>query len=195
MSTINFSIGGYGAEIAQGRITKKAAEFWLSDKMSDYFYDYVYGPDYFNDAWPDVIVPKYAKLSEWHEHENRGHEWGATFDGSARLTISNDEGDLFYGGVMEFIDDHELDVESEECYPNPNEYTLCSGNYEKGSFFEGSIEIDGEFDPTKVSFGIVEFHKDDLIRRVLYDGEEIDNDGSNGTDGKSLDFEIIIPWT
>jgi hypothetical protein len=94
---------------------------------------------------------------------------------------------------MDFAHEHDLDVTIDECHPQPKEYTFVGLNSEKGTFYEGVIEIEGEFDPKKVSFGSWEMHQDTLITEILYGDELVDNAGG-GTDGKSMDFEIIEPW-
>ena len=198
---INFTIHGYGGEVVLGKISKKAAEFWQSNDMEEHFHNYVFSPEWFEDENPNIKVPKYAQIGEWHELEDRGHEWGAS-QGGAYLTINevsdetwnaNHVRDIFYGDLMEYVDEYDVEIQSDECHPQPKEYTFCGINSEKGTFYEGSIEIEGEFDPKKVSFGSTEIHQDTLITQIFYDEETIDNAGG-GTDSKSMDFEIIEPW-
>ena len=64
---------------------------------------------------------------------------------------------------------------------------------EKGSFFLGYVELEGEFDLTKLKIVISDievgdvFYFGEIISSVLYDGEELDNWGGD-TDGKSFDI-------
>ena len=199
---ISFMIHGYGGEIVLGKISKKAAEFWQSDEMAEHLHGYVFSPEWFEEENPDIKIPKYAQIGVWHDLEDRGHEWGAD-ERHAQLTInevSDDTWDadhvrdIYYGSLMDFAVEHdEVDMIIDECHPDPKEYTFVGLNSEKGTFYEGTIEIEGEFDPKKVSFSSMEMHNDTLITEILYDDEIVDNAGG-GTDGKSMSFEIIEPW-
>ena len=201
MAFINFVIHGYGGEVVLGKISKRAAEFWQSEDMEEHFHNYVFGSEWFEEENPNIKIPKYAQIGTWHDLEDRGHEWGASQDG-AYLTINEVSDDtwnadhvrdIFYAPLMDYVNEHEVEIHSDECHPDPKEYTFCGVNSEKGTFYEGTIEIKGEFDPKKVSFGSTEIHQDTLITQIYYDNEDIDNSGG-GTDSKSMDFEIIEPW-
>lgn len=198
---ISFMIHGYGGEVVLGKISKKAAEFWQSDEMAEHLHGYVFSPEWFEEENPNIKIPKYAQIGVWHDMEDRGHEWGAA-QGGAYLTINEVSDDtfsadhvrdVFYGELMNYVNEHEVEIHSDECHPLPKEYTFCGVNSEKGTFYEGTIEIKGEFDPKKVSFGSTEIHQDTLITQIYYGDETIDNAGG-GTDGKAMDFEIIEPW-
>jgi len=204
MANIKFILTGYGGEIVLGKITKKCAEFWQSEEMSDYFYEYVGSPDWFAEENPEIKIPKYATLGNWYEHDDRGHECGVSRD-LAQLEIiemdsigweANELDNIYYGNLREFIEDHNEEgtmVQEEEIMPRSKEYTLTSVHTEKGTFYEGTIDIKGKFDPSKVVFDICEINDDVLVTGIYYDGEYIDNQGGS-TDGKALDFDIIEPW-
>ena len=201
MAFISFMIHGYGGEVVLGKISKKAAVFWKSDEMEEHFHDYVFNAEWWEDENPDIKIPKYAQIGLWHDIDDMGHEWGAAQSG-AYLTINEVSDatwdadhvrDIYYGEFMDYVNEHEVKIHSDEQHPNPKGYTFCGVNSEKGTFYHGIIEIEGEFDPKKVSFGTTEIHEDTLITQIFYGDETIDNDGG-GTDGKAMDFEIIEPW-
>jgi hypothetical protein len=62
---------------------------------------------------------------------------------------------------------------------------------EKGTFFEGEIELKQPFDITKLTLSYDEFDGNDIISGVEYDGEQIDNWGGD-TNGKSSDFGFYL---
>jgi hypothetical protein len=204
MANIKFILTGYGGEVVLGKITKKCAEFWQSEEMSDYFYEYVGSPEWFAEENSGIKIPKYATLSNWYEHDDRGHEYGVSRD-HAQLEIvemdgigweANELDNIYYGNLLEFIEDHNEEgnmVQEEEIMPKSKEYTLTSVHTEKGTFYEGTIDIEGKFDPSKVVFDMCEINEDILITGIYYDGEYIDNQDMS-TDGKSLDHDIIEPW-
>jgi hypothetical protein len=143
-------------------------------------------------------------LGNWYEHDDRGHECGVSRD-LAQLEIiemdsigweANELDNIYYGNLREFIEDHNEEgtmVQEEEIMPRSKEYTLTSVHTEKGTFYEGTIDIKGKFDPSKVVFDICEINDDVLVTGIYYDGEYIDNQGGS-TDGKALDSDIIEPW-
>lgn len=209
MAFIKFMLSGYGGEVALGKITKKCAEFWLSEEMRDYLLEYASSPDWFPDEYPNIKIPKYAQLSNWYEHDDRGHEYGVA-ESMAQLDIiemdgldwsSNEVKDIYYGGLEDFVfeyqeitpDNDMVNVDYVTTKGRPTEYTLAGVHTEKGTFYEGTIEIEGEFDPTKVSFDVMDIHEERLVTNIYYDGEMVDNIGGSTT-GKSLDIDIIEPW-
>jgi hypothetical protein len=205
MANIKFILTGIGGEVVLGKITKKCAEFWQSEEMSDYFYEYVRSPEWFAEENSGIKIPKYATLGNWYEHDDRGHECGV-YQNAAQLEIvemdgigweANELDNIYYGNLLEFIEDHNEEgnmVQDEEIMPKSKEYTLTSVHTEKGTFYEGTIDIEGKFDPSKVAFDICEINDDILVTGIYYDGEYIDNTNGGGTDGKSLDHEIVEPW-
>jgi hypothetical protein len=62
---------------------------------------------------------------------------------------------------------------------------------EKGTFFEGEIELKQPFDISKLELGYDEIDGNDIINSVRYDGEQIDNWGGD-TNGKSSDFGFYL---
>jgi hypothetical protein len=67
---------------------------------------------------------------------------------------------------------------------------LVSSN-EKGTFFEGEIELRAPFDIEKLELYYDEVDGEEIVNGVYYDGEEIDNNGGS-TDGKSSDFNMVM---
>jgi hypothetical protein len=61
---------------------------------------------------------------------------------------------------------------------------------EKGTFFEGEIELRAPFDIEKLELYYDEVDGEELVNCVYYDGEEIDNNGGS-TDGKSSDMIMV----
>jgi hypothetical protein len=62
---------------------------------------------------------------------------------------------------------------------------------EKGTFFEGEIELRAPFDIRKLTLHYDDIDGEEIINFVEYDGETIDNWGGS-TDGKSSDFGFYI---
>jgi hypothetical protein len=69
------------------------------------------------------------------------------------------------------------------------EIVFVGSSNEKGTFFEGEIELTAPFDITKLELQYDDFDGEDIVTGLIYDGEEIDNWGGS-TDGKSSDFNM-----
>jgi len=199
---INIGLHGYGGEVVLGKVSKKSYDFWTSEEGSELFSEYVWGPDWFSENNPDFKVPKFAELPNWYDIDDIAHESGATW-GHCRLYIREMEGldyrakeikEIFDGDLQDFLIEHELEVDWEEAHPQPKKYTFYGYSSEKGTFWEGTTEIeDKEFDPKKLTFSGSEIYQDELIYYIEYEGVEYLNNDGGGTDGKSSGFELIGP--
>jgi hypothetical protein len=69
------------------------------------------------------------------------------------------------------------------------EIVFVGSSNEKGTFFEGEIELKAPFDITKLTLQYDEVDGEEIVNSVEYDGEEIENYGGS-TDGKSSDFTM-----
>jgi hypothetical protein len=70
------------------------------------------------------------------------------------------------------------------------EIVFIGSSNEKGTFFEGDIELRAPFDITKLELHYDEVDGEEIVNSVVYDGEEIENYGGS-TDGKSSDFTMV----
>jgi hypothetical protein len=83
---------------------------------------------------------------------------------------------------------------NDECWidqEDPGTVVFVGVSSEKGTFFEGDIELTAPFDIAKLKLGYDEIDGEPIINSVLYDGADIDNWGGS-TDGKSSDFAFYI---
>lgn len=191
MNKVNVTVWGYGGEIVVDKITEEQFDYW---NENDDLQHYCLSPDEYD-------VPEEANFVEesWWEKDSEGHYWGCTT--GCQITIDVN-GEQFFDGyltdfsdmVMEkneeamvYVDDHVL----------IDEDTLGDGYYfmvlseEKGTFFNGSIEIDEEFDPAKLEFLFATVLGGEFLHDVSYDGESIDNSNGGDTNGKSFRAEVF----
>jgi hypothetical protein len=138
----------------------------------------------------------------WYEAPNEfAHAWGGSVQGSLRIQVDEVQDDEYNSNMVKggyelqmHLEDHEEKYDSVE-YGSLTEmggddpvvepdYVCQFWSAEKGTFFEGTISIDGDFDPSKLKFITEEYpNGDDVILDVQYDGESIDNMGGD-TNGK-----------
>lgn len=207
------TINGYGGEGAYMSITKEAYEFWNevceengdSDLVS-YMVNAQDGD--LNDL--EVIVPPEAMFLEdpdgdghaWYEAPTEyEHQYGVEI-GSAYMDIDEVDSNNYSANVLHEVlsrenvrdlcerigEETDWNVEiwnSEECYaPEDVEYIAQMYSSEKGTFFEGTIETIGSFDPKKLEFHCSEYDNgEETITSVIYDGVEVENAGGD-TNGK-----------
>jgi hypothetical protein len=115
------------------------------------------------------------------------------------LQIEDEHGNVVYEKSLDAIVGGGCDGEPDWCCndeawigekPAGTVVFIGSSN-EKGTFFEGEIELTAPFDIEKLTLGYDEIDGEELINSVTYDGEDIDNFGGS-TDGKSSDFGMYL---
>jgi hypothetical protein len=138
----------------------------------------------------------------WYEAPTEfAHAWGAAVQGSIRISVQEVVDDEYNSNMVK--DGYELELhleEHEEKYDSVEygsltemggeepcvepDYVCQFWSAEKGTFFETTISIDGEFDPSKLKFRTEEYpNGDDVILDVSYNDEIYDNVGGD-TNGK-----------
>ena len=71
------------------------------------------------------------------------------------------------------------------------EVVFIGSSNEKGTFFEGEIELTAPFDIELLELHYDEIDGEEIVNSVVYDGVDIDNWGGS-TDGKSSDFDMVL---
>lgn len=143
-------------------------------------------------------TPEECKLYEYYnEYDDIKFIWGVESD--AWLSIKKDDEIIYEGDIFEFLEQVHGDEDSYyEATESTEEFYIdydCKGKgpvivwqqYGKGGWFDGLIE--GEFDPKKLKFEIIEFEGTDYIKKVIYNEEEVDNGGGDYW-GKYSDYSV-----
>lgn len=178
MKKYKVSIYGYGAEVTVGSVNEEQK-------------DILNNPD--KEMW-EIAANDLEDWGGWYEVDDQYHKWGAC--SSFTILIEDENGDKLYevdsDNLSEFdTDDFEL-VDYECVDIDESQDILMCVSYEKGSFFEGDIYIEEDFDITKFriridgEIGIDEYYFGDIVAGVYYDDEEIENYGGS-TRGTSFD--------
>jgi hypothetical protein len=178
MKKYNIIIQGYGAEVTIGSVDEEQKEILNNTDK---------------ELW-EIASQDLEDYGSWYEIDDQYHRCGAS--GPFTIIVQDENGDVLYeidsDNLHEFdTDDFEL-VEYEYVEIDESKDLLMCVSFEKGSFFEGEILTQGDFDITKLKIniegevGINEYYFGDIVSDVYYDGEEVDNYGGS-TDGKSFD--------
>jgi hypothetical protein len=191
--TYRISMWGYGGETVMGTVDRKIYDYFKSRRLdvSDFAWnsDYADDHDIPEDMWP--FPP-----GSWYECDDMGHTNGVSRD-AGTLQIEDENGDVIFEKSLEDLDGCDGSPEwacNDEVWidSKPNGTVVFIGkSNEKGTFFEGEIELRAPFEIERLQLSYDEIDGEELINSVYYDEQEIDNNGGS-TDGKSSDFGFYI---
>jgi hypothetical protein len=189
--TYSIQMWGYGGEYAMGTVDRKIYDYFRYRRLdlSDFAWDSDYAEDNNipEDMWP-------FSPGSWYECDDMCHVNGVDMD-SGTLQISDENGNTVLERELESIDG--MDIErscGDEVWVDmkPAGTVVFIGvSHEKGTFFEGEIELTESFDPEKLCICYDDIDGNEIVTSVTYDGEDIDNNGGS-TNGKSSDFGFYI---
>ena len=192
--TYKIQMWGYGGEYVMGTVDRKIYDYFRARRLN--LMDYAWDSDYADEHnIPEDMQPFPA--GSWYECDDMGHCHGV--DRSAgTLQILDENEQVVYERSLEDINGYDDDSPEwhggEETWigMKPNGTVVFIGtSHEKGTFFEGEIELRSPFEITKLSLGTDEIDGNEIINSVTYDGEDIENFGGS-TDGKSSDFGFYV---
>lgn len=194
--TYKITMWGYGGEKVMGTVDRKIYDYFKSRRLD--LSDYCWNSDYAEENnIPEEMQP--FPPGSWYECDGMAHASGVNRDAGA-LQIEDETGTTIYERQLESLtgwndEDPEPEFEcNDEVFidqEDPGTVVFLGNSNEKGTFFEGEIELKAPFDITKLKLGYDEIDGEPIINFVSYDGESIDNWGGS-TDGKSSDFGFYI---
>jgi hypothetical protein len=194
--TYKISMWGYGGEKVMGTVSREVYDYCLENcvNLSDI-------------AWNDEdTVQEEMNLDidmlpfppgSWYECDNMAHTNGVSRN-AGTLQIEDENGETVFQKSLDDISGGADDEPEWSCFdeawigsqPEGTVVFIGTSN-EKGTFFEGEIELTAPFDITKLTLQYDEIDGEELVNSVQYDGEDIDNFGGS-TDGKSSDFGMYV---
>jgi hypothetical protein len=192
--TYKISMWGYGGEYVMGTVDRKIYDYFRHRRLdlSDYAWDSDYADEH---NIPEEMQPFPA--GSYYDCDDMGHCHGVD-RAAGTVQIEDETGETVYERSLESITGGDEDEPEwgggDEVYigSKPAGTVVFLGvSNEKGTFFEGEIELNAPFDVTKLVLSYDEFDGTDIITSVEYDGVDIDNWGGN-TNGKSSDFGFYL---
>jgi hypothetical protein len=204
------AIHGWGGEIVFDPSTEEEYEYWNSDQpyidmdidpaeeesaLAYYVWENSCEPGMFPNV-PD----QFQNDNNWFDRDTLLHINGADFE-SAYITIEEVNGDDWDAdpiaelvenmGLGDYAEQNSVAFEQVDFEPD-EEYLFHGFSEEKGTFFNGIVSTDGEFNPYKLSFVITNTPVGySIVSEVKYDGEFVENSLGSDTDGKGMTIEII----
>jgi hypothetical protein len=191
--TYKISLWGYGGEAVMGTVNREIYDYFKQHRLS--VSDFAWDSDYAEEHnIPEAMWP--FPPGSWYECDNMGHASGVD-RGSGTLCIEDENGVTVFQKSLDDIDGCDGGPEwccNDESYiddQSSGTVVFIGNSNEKGTFFEGEIELTAPFDITKLVLGYDEIDGSEIINTVEYNGECIDNWGGN-TDGKSSEFGFYV---
>jgi len=196
--TYKIHLWGYGGEYIMGSVDRKIYDYFRHRRLdlSEFAWqsDYAEENNIPEEMWP--FTP-----GSYYDCDNICHEHGVDRN-AGTVQIDDENGDTIYEKRLEDITGYEdNDGNPEPEWGGGEEYWIGMNpvgtvvffgvSSEKGTFFEGEIELKQPFDITKLELGYDEIDGCDIINSVKYDGEQIDNWGGD-TNGKGSEFGLYL---
>lgn len=196
--TYKIQLWGYGGEVVMGTVDREIYDYFKRRRLD--LSSFAWESDYAEENnIPEEMQP--FPPGSWYECDNITHANGVARN-AGTIQIEDEKGETIYEKSLDDIngwEDSEGNPEpewscSEEFWideKDPGTVVFIGRSNEKGTFFEGNIDLTTPFDISKLVLGYDEVDGEEIINRVEYDGVEIDNWGGS-TDGKSSDFGMYI---
>ena len=189
--TYKVSMWGYGGERVMGTTTQEVWDYCMDNQVD--LSDIAWNSDAAEEMDLDEDKLPFPPGS-WYECDGMGHTNGTSRD-AGTIQIEDENGETVFERSLDACDGGN-DSPGLSCIDevwigsrSKGEIVFVGSSNEKGTFFEGEIELRAPFDITKLELQYEEFDGEDIVTGLIYDGEDIDNYGGS-TDGKSSDFTM-----
>lgn len=199
--TYKIRLWGYGGEYVMGTVDRKIYDYFKERRLD--ISEFAWDSDYADaNNIPEEMQPFYP--GSWHDCDDMGHCWGV--DRSAgTLQVEDENGEVVYEKRLEDICGMGVDEENPEAsepewaggdeiwidMKEPGTVVFVATSSEKGTFFEGDLELKTPFNPGKISLCYDEIDGNEIITSVTYNEEDVDNWGGD-TSGKGTDHAFYI---
>ena len=190
--TYKISLWGYGGESVMGTVNREIYDYFRSRRLS--VSDFAWDSDYAEEHnIPEAMWP--FPPGSWYECDDMAHINGVVLD-SGTVRIEDENGDeVLQSGLEDFQgeDCPEIDYTAETFIDDKPAGTIVfiGNSNEKGTFFEGEIELTAPFDINKLAFHVEDVDGSEVVCGASYDGDTIDNYGGDTT-GKSSEFGFYV---
>ena len=196
--TYKIRLWGYGGEYVMGTVDRKIYDYFRRCRLD--VSEFAWNDDYAETQnIPEDMQPFPAGL--WHEGDDIAHVYGV--DRSAgTIQVEDEHGNVVFEKRLEDVSGFGEDDEN----PDPewlggDEYWIdmkpagtvvfIATSSEKGTFFEGDIELKSPFNPGRIGLKYDEIDGNEIITGVEYEGVEIDNWGGD-TSGKGSEHGFYV---
>jgi hypothetical protein len=192
--TYKISMWGYGGEKVMGRVEARVWDYCMKHRVD--LVDLAWGDE---DTFKDELgldldqLPYYP--GQWYECDSMAHVNGVSRS-AGHIQIEDENGNSVFEKSLDNCDGGEGSPAwscNDEVWvgmAKKGEVVFIGSSNEKGTFFEGEINLRAPFDIEKLVLNYDEVDGEEIVNCVYYDDEEIENWGG-GTDGKSSDMDMV----
>jgi hypothetical protein len=192
--TYKIQMWGYGGEKVMGTVDPKVWDYCLKHRID--LVDMAWG-DYDEIIEERGLDPDMLPFTpgSWYECDNMAHVSGVSRN-AGTIQIEDENGDTVFEKHFDDCDGCDGSPQwscQDEVWigmRKKGEVVFVGSSNEKGTFFEGDIELRAPFDIEKLELYYDEVDGEEIINCVYYDGEEVENYGGS-TDGKSSDMDMV----
>lgn len=190
--TYRISMWGYGGEKVMGTVDPKSWDYCMKNRVD--LVDLAWNYEYVEERELDEEQLPFSP-GAWYECDNMGHVSGVSRN-AGTIQITDENHNTVFEKSFDDCDGCEGSPQwacQDEIWigmRSKGEVVFVGSSNEKGTFFEGDIELRAPFDIEKLELYYEEIDGEEIINAAYYDGEEICNDGG-GTDGKSSDMNMV----
>lgn len=184
MKKYNITISGYGAEVTIGTLTPEQVEIIKEKKSEDKSLNEI--------VWDEDLGTFWPELDDKYHNYNVGD--------SFVITIEDEDGNKLHSFTEEELySETEIFDYQDKFIETSGEHLIMCVSGEKGVFFESTLELEEDFDISKLKImvdeevGIPGSYFGEMLSIVTYDGEELDNWGGS-TDGKYFDVYTTLKF-
>ena len=187
------SMWGYGGEKVMGTVEKEVWDYCMDNQVD--LSDIAWNHDAAEDMDLDEDLLPFPPGS-WYECDSMAHVNGVSRD-AGTIQIEDENGETVFEEPLDSLDGCDGSPEwacGDEVWigsRKKGEIVFIGSSNEKGTFFEGDIELTAPFQIEKLQLSYDEVDGEEIVNGVMYDGEDIDNYGGS-TDGKSSDFSMVM---
>lgn len=192
--TYKIQMWGYGGEKVMGRVESKVWDYCIKHRVD--LVDMAWG-DYDEIVEDQGLDPDMLPFTpgSWYECDGMAHVHGVS-RGAGTIQIEDENGKTVFEKSLDDCDGCN-DSPGWSCndevwvgMAKKGEVVFIGSSNEKGTFFEGEIELKAPFDIEKLILNYDEVDGEEIVNSVYYDDEEIENYGGS-TDGKSSDMNMV----
>lgn len=155
----------------------------VPQKSYEYFEQHDISIEAFAHDWDEELaVPEEFwpfEPGSWHDCDDLLHETGVELHEDSRITVYDEANEVVWSSSLDLdtLDSHSVILtEAREVYSSDQPIGTCvyiGQSSEKGLFFDGQVEIDGDFDPAKLSLTYDDCEGQCLVTAVSYADQEV----------------------
>jgi hypothetical protein len=192
--TYKISMWGYGGEKVMGRVDPKVWDYCMENSVDLVEIAWSDEDTVQDDMGLDLDMLPFTP-GQWYECDGMAHTNGVSRN-AGTIQIEDENGNTVFEKQLEACDGAEgspgwsCQDEAWVGSAKKGEVVFIGSSNEKGTFFEGEIELKAPFDIEKLVLYYDEVDGEELVNCVYYDDEEIENYGGS-TDGKSSDMDMV----